>query len=96
MMFKAKSMSLKKALDSNDSTRIRKAKDELESHMQHIGEAMSKAGHTGGDASGAGAGMGAGQGEHGQDQAHGEQKQHSHGDDAEEVEAEIIDEKDRQ
>ncbi len=40
--------------------------------------------------------MGAGQSEHGQDQAHGEQKQHSHGDDAEEVEAEIIDEKDRQ
>jgi len=33
---------LKKALDSNDIPKIRAAKDELESHMQHIGEAMAK------------------------------------------------------
>lgn len=91
---------VKKALDSNDTTRIRKAKDELESHMQHIGEAMAKAGHTGGDAGGASAGMGAGAGEHGQGQGqgHGESKQHSHGkqDEAEEVEAEIIDDENKQ
>lgn len=34
---------LKKALESNDIGRIKAAKDELEAHMQHIGEAMSKA-----------------------------------------------------
>lgn len=34
---------VKKALESNDLERIRVAKTELESHMQHIGEAMSKA-----------------------------------------------------
>lgn len=34
---------VKKALESNDLESIRKAKTELESHMQHIGEAMSKA-----------------------------------------------------
>lgn len=76
---------LKKALDSNDTARIRKAKDDLESHMQHIGEAMSKA--AGGDAAGAGAGMGAGEHGHG----HSESKPHGKSDDIEEVEAEIID-----
>lgn len=35
--------SVKKALESNDTNRIRSAKDELEQHMQHIGEAMAKA-----------------------------------------------------
>lgn len=45
---------LKKALESKDSTRIRAAKDELEKHMQHIGEAMSKASGAGAGASGAG------------------------------------------
>lgn len=34
---------VKKALESNDIDRIRTAKTELESHMQHIGEAMAKA-----------------------------------------------------
>lgn len=34
----------KKALESNDIGRIKAAKAELEKHMQHIGEAMSKAG----------------------------------------------------
>lgn len=91
---------LKKALESNDSARIRKAKEELESHMQHIGEAMAKAaGQTGGEAgAGAGMGAGAGAGAHDQSHGHGEPKQqHSHGksDDVEEVEAEIIDDNER-
>lgn len=34
---------VKKALESNDIDKIRTAKTDLESHMQHIGEAMSKA-----------------------------------------------------
>lgn len=34
---------VKKALEGNDLEKIRVAKTELESHMQHIGEAMSKA-----------------------------------------------------
>lgn len=38
-----KVQNVKKALESNDINRIRQAKTELESHMQHIGEAMSKA-----------------------------------------------------
>lgn len=35
---------VKKALESNDIEKIRAAKNELETHMQHIGEAMAKAG----------------------------------------------------
>jgi len=38
---------VKAALDSNDIGRIKTAKDELERHMQHIGEAMAKAGSAG-------------------------------------------------
>ncbi len=34
---------VKKAMESKDSARIRAAKQELEAHMQHIGEAMAKA-----------------------------------------------------
>lgn len=34
---------VKKALEGNDMGRIKQAKEELEAHMQHIGEAMSKA-----------------------------------------------------
>ena len=34
---------VKKALDSNDISRIKAAKHELDAHMQHIGEAMAKA-----------------------------------------------------
>jgi molecular chaperone DnaK len=33
----------KKALESNDLARIKQAREELEQHMQHIGEAMAKA-----------------------------------------------------
>lgn len=39
---------LKKALESKDTGKIRTAKQELDAHMQHIGEAMAKAGQTGG------------------------------------------------
>lgn len=70
---------LKKALDSNESARIRQAKEELESHMQHIGEAMAKAGA-------AQEGAAASHAEH--EQASGAKKPE---DDIEEVEAEIID-----
>lgn len=80
---------VKKALESNDTGRIRQAKDELEAHMQKIGEAMSKAG------AGAGA-ADAGHAAHGQGASDAGQESHGgHGsrssDDIEEVEAEIID-----
>lgn len=39
----AKVDACKKAIESNDISRIKTAKAELEAHMQHIGEAMSKA-----------------------------------------------------
>ena len=35
---------LKKALESNETSRIRTSKQELETHMQHIGEAIAQAG----------------------------------------------------
>lgn len=79
---------LKKALESNEESRIKKAKEELEQHMQHIGEAMAKAG-----------GTGAGQqdgGQHGHaEQGGGASAQHSHGravePEIEEAEVEIMD-----
>lgn len=83
---------VKSAIESNDSNRIRTAKQELESHMQKIGEAMSKAT----------AGAGHSQPEHG----HEESAQQFHGgssheqpsssnknDDIEDAEVEIIDDK---
>ncbi|MFI5344477.1 MAG: hypothetical protein ACHQUC_09680, partial [Chlamydiales bacterium] len=80
---------LKKALESNDSTRIRAAKDELDRHMQHIGEAMAKAG--GGaqphEAHAEAAG-GSAQYQQQQQSPHGKP-----GDDIEEAEVEIIDDK---
>ncbi len=39
----AKIDNAKKAIESNDSSRIKAARQELEDHMQHIGEAMAKA-----------------------------------------------------
>lgn len=79
---------LKKALESNEESRIKKAKEELEQHMQHIGEAMAKA-------------AGAGQqqhGEHGhaeQAGASGSSGQHGQGKavepEIEEAEVEIMD-----
>ncbi|NGX42459.1 MAG: Chaperone protein DnaK [Chlamydiae bacterium] len=46
---------VKKALESDDLNSIKSAKDELESHMQHIGEAMAQAQQTAGAGAGAGA-----------------------------------------
>lgn len=78
---------VKKALESKDSARIRSAKQELESHMQHIGEAMAKA-------SGAGAHASAGQQQQEQPQREQQQQQQRGGsdkDNIEEAEVEIID-----
>lgn len=88
----AKIDDVKKAIESKDLNRIKTAKQELESHMQHIGEAMSKAagGAAGPDQAGAGANH--------QQQAHdsSQQQAHSHhqpssNDEIEEAEVEIID-----
>lgn len=70
----------KKAIESGDASRIRAAKEELESHMQKIGEAMSKAG----------------QAQAQQQQGQPQQEQRSEApksgeDDIEEAEVEIID-----
>lgn len=53
---------IKKAIDSNDIGRIKQAKQELETHMQHIGEAMAKA--QGGASAAGGMHQGGGQQEH--------------------------------
>jgi molecular chaperone DnaK len=76
---------VKKALEGNNLDAIRTAKKELEEHMQHIGEAMSKA-------QGPGA-AGGGEAPHAEQQAHGEQPHSQPGknDDIEEAEVEIID-----
>lgn len=78
---------VKKALESKDSGKIRTAKQELEAHMQHIGEAMAKAQQASAGAQGPGAQESA--------QAHthqGSQEQPSGSkDDIEEAEVEIID-----
>ena len=79
---------VKKALEGSDLNRIKSAKNELDSHMQHIGEAMAKAQQ----ASGA-------QGEpqpqshqQTQEQPHHEQPSSKPGDEPiEEAEVEIID-----
>lgn len=79
---------VKKALESKDIAKIKEAKSELESHMQHIGEAMAKA-------SGMGAEAGA---QHSQaaSQPHGQQSQgESSKDNIEEAEVEIIDDENK-
>jgi molecular chaperone DnaK len=88
---KGKIDALKKALESNDSARIRAAKDELDRHMQHIGEAMAKA--TGGahpDAAQAHAQEAANEPHFQQQQ---QQQKHGGDDEIEEAEVEIIDDK---
>ncbi|WP_068467332.1 molecular chaperone DnaK [Candidatus Protochlamydia phocaeensis] len=88
---------VKKALESNDVARIRAAKDDLEKHMQHIGEAMAKAGqHPGGSQqAGAGSSFTGGEGQHqgpgGQQQQQQRQPGGKSPDDIEEAEVEIID-----
>ncbi|MFI0434403.1 MAG: molecular chaperone DnaK [Parachlamydiaceae bacterium] len=87
---------VKKALEGQDSSRIRAAKEDLERSMQHIGEAMSKAagaaGHGQADgAAGAGPSSFKGGAEsHGQAHQQGGAKRP---DDIEEAEVEIIDDK---
>lgn len=49
---------VKKALEGQNPSEIRKAKEELESHMQHIGEALSKAQGAAGAAAGSQASSG--------------------------------------
>lgn len=79
---------VKKALESNDTTRIKSAAQELEAHMQHIGEALNKA---------------AGQGPTPQPEAQAEpQQQHQQQqaqpeskDNIEEAEVEIIDDNEK-
>jgi len=96
----AKIDDVKKALESNDTNRIKNAKIELEKHMQHIGEAMAKAAGTGspeGQEAGAGASHGhshgeGGQGQHfHQDNGDGSRGGHSSNDDIEDADVEIID-----
>jgi molecular chaperone DnaK len=74
---------VKKALEGGDLNTIQTAKKELEEHMQHIGEAMSKA---------QGAAGGAPQGE---PQGEQPQAQKDNKDDIEEAEVEIIDDEDK-
>lgn len=77
---------VKKALESTDIARIKQAKEALEKHMQHIGEAMSKA-----SAAGA-AGPGAGQSHAEQAGSHaGHAEASKQENDIEEAEVEIID-----
>ncbi len=83
---------VKKAIESNDVNRIRSAKDELERHMQHIGEAMAKAGHGEAHAS-PGSSPFSGEGsQEGYQQQH-QQESGKNPDDIEEAEVEIIDDK---
>lgn len=90
---------VKKALEGTDLARIKTAKQELESHMQHIGEAMAKAGAQPGAGGQAGPGAGPGAGFGGsqeqpqqQQQQQHQQQQHGGGDDnIEEADVEIID-----
>lgn len=79
---------VKKALEGSDIGKIRAAKDELERDMQHIGEAMAKAGQQHQEAHASGAGHDSGQ--HQQHQPH-EQGHGKSPDDIEEAEVEIID-----
>lgn len=85
----------KKALESKDLVQIKLAKDELEEHMQHIGEAMAKSAGAGAGAGGPGAEAHAQQ-THAHAQSGGAKPSGSAKSDIEEAEVEIIDdEKDR-
>lgn len=90
---------LKKAIESNDISRIKSAKSELEEHMQHIGEAMAKASGSAG-ATGAGPGPNGegpdgasfGGGQHGHAEEQQSNARSGSGDDnIEEADVEIID-----
>lgn len=92
---------VQKALESSDISRIKNAKQELETHMQHIGEAMAKAAGSGAHA---GAGFGqqqehagpgpefSGAGSSGSESFQGQQEHKPNGgDNIEEADVEIID-----
>lgn len=83
----AKIDAVKKALETNDLNKISKAKQELEAHMQHIGEAMAKAGQGAHEQPGASAGFGGGQAQ----QETAREKPAQGGDDIQDAEVEIID-----
>lgn len=85
----AKIDAVKKALEGGDIGRIKATKVELEEHMQHIGEAMSKAA----GAAGVHPGANAEQQQH--QHHHEEQQQGGHKDDIEEAEVEIIDDENK-
>lgn len=76
---------VKKALESNDTSKIKAAKEELDKHMQHIGEAMAKAGAA------------PGQQPHAESAQNTQQEapQSDDKDNIEEAEVEIIDDKDK-
>lgn len=79
---------MKKALEEGDLSQIKSAKEDLESHMQHIGEAMAKA------QAQQGAGTAGGNREGGSQQPHQEAKEDVHKSSSngiEEAEVEIID-----
>ncbi len=86
----SKIASVKDALESKDNIRIKRAKEELEAEMQHIGEAMSKAA----GAAGQGAqshGQSSEQHSHGQSHAESGSQSSGPNDDIEEADVEIID-----
>jgi molecular chaperone DnaK len=80
---------VKKAIEANDMSRIKSTKEDLEKSMQHIGEAMAKAGQASGQQQQQNAGAGSSGGQHQQ------QQQQSGGakepDEIEDAEVEIID-----
>jgi molecular chaperone DnaK len=89
---------MNKAIESNDINRIKSAKNELESHMQHIGEAMQKAAGGAGAPGGMGGMPGGEEAPHmgGGAESHSQSTSHQHGggggdDDIEEADVEIID-----
>lgn len=82
---------VKKALESQDIARIRSAKGELEHSMQHIGEAMSKAGAGAHGAPGSTGEAASGGEDSGQQQQHRSEGGPKGPDDIEEAEVEIID-----
>lgn len=81
---------VKKAIESGDLATMKAAKDELESHMQHIGEAMAKA-QQGAPGAAAGAGPAPGAQEFNAGQPQQEAPKAEDSNNIEEAEVEIID-----
>jgi len=81
---------MKKAIEGGNIAAIKSAKSELETHMQHIGEAMAKA-----QAASPGAHAAGPQSSHGEDAAHGESSKKDDNNNIEEAEVEIIDDENK-